>query len=201
ANGLDRLPWVKRTMEHPAYDAYWQGQDLARVLAARPSTVPTLWTQGLWDQEDMWGANHAWRALKAAGHESNNWLVLGPWNHIQVNAGATSLGPMQWNVNTSLEYQRDILLPFLDQYLRDGPPANLARVTVYNTGEKRWERFSTWPTSCDQGCSAGLKPLYLSGGFSLSFDEPTATSGGDTYTSDPAKPVPFLPRPVIDPFR
>ena len=53
ANGLDRLPWVKRTMEHPAYDAYWQGQDLARVLAARPSTVPTLWTQGLWDQEDM----------------------------------------------------------------------------------------------------------------------------------------------------
>ena len=38
ANGLDRLPWVKRTMEHPAYDAYWQGQDLARMLAARPST-------------------------------------------------------------------------------------------------------------------------------------------------------------------
>ena len=85
ANGLDKLPWVARTMAHPAYDAYWQGQALDKLLAARPSKVPTLWTQGLWDQEDMWGANHAWRALKAAGHEANNWLVLGPWNHIQVN--------------------------------------------------------------------------------------------------------------------
>ena len=73
-------------MAHPAYDANWQGQAVDPMLAARPSNVPTLWTQGLWDQEDMWGANHAWRALKAAGHEANNWLVLGPWNHIQVTA-------------------------------------------------------------------------------------------------------------------
>jgi predicted acyl esterase len=126
ANALDRLPWVKRTMEHPAYDAYWQGQDLARVLAARPSTVPTLWTQGLWDQEDMWGANHAWRALKAAGKDANNWLVLGPWNHIQGPTTATSLGPMKWDIDTAREYQYKMLLPFLDEHLRGGPPANLS---------------------------------------------------------------------------
>ncbi|MFN8583457.1 MAG: CocE/NonD family hydrolase, partial [Gemmatimonadaceae bacterium] len=201
AHGLDQLPWVQRTLAHPSYDDYWQGLDVVRVLAARASNVPTLWTQGLWDQEDMWGANHAWRALKAAGHESTNWLVLGPWNHVQVNAGATSLGPMQWNVNTTLQYQRDILLPFLDEHLRDGPPARLARVTVYNTGAKTWERFSTWPTACDAGCATSLTPLYLGNGFSLTFDAPTVATGGDTYVSDPAKPVPFLPRPVIDPFR
>ena len=74
-------------MAHPAYDDVLAGPRGDPVLVARPSKVPTLWTQGLWDQEDMWGANHAWRALKAAGHESNNWLVLGPWNHVQVNAG------------------------------------------------------------------------------------------------------------------
>jgi putative CocE/NonD family hydrolase len=34
----------------------------------------------------------------------------------------------------------------------------------------------------------------------LSFDAPTQADGGDQYTSDPAKPVPFLPRPVVDPF-
>ena len=201
AYGLEQLPWFARTMAHPAYDEYWQGMAVEPVLVARPSKVPTLWTQGLWDQEDMYGANHAWRALNAAGHDANNWLVLGPWNHVQVNAGGTSLGPMKWEVNTSLEYQRNILLPFLDEHLRDGPPAKLSRVTVYNTGAKRWEYFATWPTACEKGCATGLTPLYAGERFSLSFDAPTADAAGDTYTSDPAKPVPFLPRPVIDPFR
>lgn len=201
ARGLDQLPWVARTMAHPAYDEYWQGLAVDRLIATRPSKVPTLWTQGLWDQEDMWGANHAWRNLKAAGYEANNWLVLGPWNHVQVNSGGTSLGPMQWGANTTLEYQRDLLLPFLDEHLRGGPPAHLARATVYKTGEKRWERFSTWPTACERVCGVGLKPLYLGSGASLSFDQPPGSGGGDSYTSDPAKPVPFLPRPVIDPFR
>ena len=44
-------------MAHPAYDAFWQGQALDKLVAAHPSNVPTLWEQGLWDQEDMWGAN------------------------------------------------------------------------------------------------------------------------------------------------
>ncbi|HTJ17200.1 MAG TPA: CocE/NonD family hydrolase [Steroidobacteraceae bacterium] len=200
ANGLDRLPWIKRTMEHPAYDAYWQGQDLARILAARPSTVPTLWTQGLWDQEDMWGANHAWRALKAAGKDANNWLVLGPWNHIQGPTSATALGPMQWDIDTAREYQHNMLMPFLDEHLRGGPPANLPRVAVFNTGEKRWDRFDTWPTACDQGCGTKLQPLYVGADFGLSFAAPSEAKAGDSYVSDPAKPVPFLPRPVVDPF-
>jgi putative CocE/NonD family hydrolase len=193
ANGLDKYPFVARLLAHPAYDAYWQNQALDRIIAARPSKVPTLWTQGMWDQEDMWGANHAWRALKAAGHEANNWLVLGPWNHIQVNRVGDSLGPMNWGNDPSMHYRREILLPFLNEHLRDGPHVELPRVTVYNTGEKRWEGFATWP----QGTS---RPLYLSAGFKLSFDAPAQSGGGDAYVSDPANPVPFLPRPLIDPF-
>jgi len=200
ASGLDQLPWVQRTLEHPAYDAYWQGQAVDRLVAAKPSKVPTLWTQGMWDQEDMWGANHAWRGLKSAGHVANNWLVLGPWNHIQVNRGGESLGPMKWSEDTALYYRREILMPFLNHYLKDGPAPDLARVTVYNTGEKHWERFDDWPTVCEQGCAGKPQPLYLHAGFSLSFDAPGGSDGGDTYTSDPAKPVPFLPRPLVDPF-
>ena len=199
-NGLDKLPFVARVMEHPAYDEYWQALAVDKLLAARPSTVPTLWTQGLWDQEDMWGANHAWRALKAAGHEANNWLVLGPWNHIQAWRTASSLGPLQWNADTAYQYQQDILLPFLDEHLRDGPAADLARVTAYNTGEKRWQRLATWPTVCDQAGTTRLTPLFLDADFGLSFDRPEQANAGDRYISDPAKPVPFLPRPVIDPF-
>jgi putative CocE/NonD family hydrolase len=199
-NGLDKLPAVQRLMEHPAYDAYWQGHAVDRLLAERPSKVPTLWTQGLWDQEDMWGANHAWRRLKDAGYVANNWLVLGPWNHVQPWAGGTALGPMKWPMDTSHQYQQQMLMPFFNEHLRGGPPANLARVTVFNSGEKRWEHLHAWPTACEKGCASNLQPLYLREGFGLSLQRPTQARGGDTYTSDPANPVPFLPRPVVDPF-
>ncbi len=40
----------------------------------------------------------------------------------------------------------------------------------------------------------------MSESFGLSFAGPAQSTGGDAYISDPAKPVPFLPRPVLDPF-
>ena len=34
------------------------------MMAAQPLTVPTMWIQGLWDQEDMWGAIHSYSAVE-----------------------------------------------------------------------------------------------------------------------------------------
>ena len=52
-------------MEHPAYDAFWQGQALDKLVAAAAARqVPTMWLQGLWDQEDMWGAIHCYLAIE-----------------------------------------------------------------------------------------------------------------------------------------
>ena len=88
-------------MAHPSYDGFWQGLALDKLMTAHPSNVPTLWEQGLWDQEDMWGASHAFVALKAAGHEPNNWLVLGPWRHSQVNGSGYVLGALRWEGDTA----------------------------------------------------------------------------------------------------
>jgi putative CocE/NonD family hydrolase len=201
AYGFDQLPWVARAMAHPAYDAFWQGQALDKLLAARPSTVPTLWEQGLWDSDDIYGANQAWRAQKAAGKSANNWLVLGPWKHSQINGVGYETGPLKWEGDTAKQYNRDMVLPFFEHYLRDGPDHKLPRVTVYNTGENRWEHFNDWPIACERGCAKGMKALYIREDSSLSFDGPTAPGEqADTYTSDPAKPVPFIPRPIVDPF-
>jgi putative CocE/NonD family hydrolase len=195
AHGLDQFGMWRRIAAHPAYDEFWQGQALDKLVAARPSNVPTMWMQGLWDQEDMWGAVHSFEALKAAGHLANNYLVMGPWRHSQVNYDGSSLGPFKWDGDTATQFRRDVLLPFFNQYLKDGPVADTPKAYIYNTGENHWDRFADWPLACQSGCAKPMTPLYLAGNFGLSFDKP-AGAGGDSYVSDPAKPIPFVPRPV-----
>src|SRR3989454_431012 len=198
--GLDQLPWWRKISEHPAYDMFWQAQALDKIMAAQPLNVPTMWIQGLWDQEDMWGAIHCYLAAesKDAGN-TKNFLVMGPWRHSGVNYNGTTLGPLKWDGDTAFQFRRDVLKPFFDQYLKDGAPkADTPPVFIYNTGENHWERFKSWPLACDSGCPNKMKPLYLASGSSLSFAAPADTrgTGFDEYISDPAKPVPFYPRPI-----
>jgi hypothetical protein len=195
--GIDRLPWNEKMIEHPAYDAFWQGQALDKLVAEHPSSVPAMWIQGLWDQEDMWGAIHCYLALKARGQADHNYLVMGPWRHSQVNYDGYNLGPLKWQGDTALEFRRDVLKPFFDQYLKtDAPKVDTPPVFIYNTGENHWDRLKNWPLACESGCASPMKPLYLDSNYALGFDKPTAADAGDSYVSDPAKPVPYLPRPV-----
>lgn len=193
-SGFDQLPAWQRMVAHPAYDEFWQGQALDKLLAANPSNIPTLWEQGLWDQEDMYGAIITWEALKAKGKTGNNFLVMGPWRHSQINREGRALGPMQWEGDTAAQFREQMVLPLFNQYLKDGPPVNLPAATIYNTGEDRWERFADWPLACEKGCASPLKPIYMKADGGLGFDKGPA--GTDSYVSDPAKPVPHLPRPV-----
>ncbi|MET0254509.1 MAG: CocE/NonD family hydrolase [Luteibacter sp.] len=193
AAGLDQLPYWRKLSEHPAYDAYWQGQALDKEMGRQPLKVPVMWLQGLWDQEDMWGAIHSYEAVepKDKGND-RNYLVMGPWRHSQVNYNASSLGALNWDGDTALQFRRDVLLPFFNQYLVDGAPkANTPPVLIYNTGENHWDRFKSWPQA------KTTRPLYLNANGKLSFSAPTDSSAKyDEYVSDPAKPVPYVPRPV-----
>jgi putative CocE/NonD family hydrolase len=199
-HGLNQLPWAEKMIEHPAYDAFWQGQALDKLIVEHPPQVPTMWEQGLWDQEDMWGAIHCYMALKAKGQVDHNFLVMGPWRHSQVNGDGYNLGPLKWDGDTALQYRRDYLKPFFDQYLKTGAPqADTPPVLIYNTGENHWDRLKSWPLACESGCAAPMKPLYLQANFALGYTKPSSgssTAAADSYVSDPAKPVPYLPRPV-----
>ncbi len=198
--GLEQLPFWRKVEEHPAYDAFWQGQALDKIMAKVPLKVPVMWLQGLWDQEDMWGAIHSYEAVEPKDTTNTmNYLVMGPWRHSQVNYEAYSLGPLRWDGDTDLQFRRDVLLPFFNQYLLDGAPkADTPPVLIYNTGENHWDRFKAWPLSCEKGCADESKPLYLTADMGLSFTAPSADAPKfDEYVSDPAKPVPYIPRPVL----
>jgi putative CocE/NonD family hydrolase len=126
---------------------------------------------------------------------------MGPWYHSQINREGFTLGPLRWSTDTTAELRRDVLKPFLDQYLKDGAPvADTPPVMIYNTGENRWDRLKAWPLSCETGCPSKTQLLYLASNGGLSFTPPSAAhdapGGYDEYVSDPAKPVPFSPRPA-----
>ena len=85
---------------------------------------------------------------EAQHQEGHNYLVMGPWRHSQVNYDAFNLGPLKWQGDTALEFRRDVLRPFFDQYLKTGAPkADTPPVFIYNTGENHWDRFKNWPLS------------------------------------------------------
>ena len=193
-SGYDQLPYWNRMSMHPAYDEFWSGQALDKLLVKNPSSVPTIWEQGLWDQEDMYGAIMSYEALKAAGKTANNFIVMGPWRHSQINRVGYELGPFKWNGDTAAQYREDMILPFFNQYLKDGPAVSVPAATIYNTGENHWDRFSEWPLACATGCPSPLTPIYLQDKDGLGFDK--SGEGVDSYVSDPSKPVPHLPRPV-----
>src|SRR5262249_25251395 len=143
------------------------------------------------------GAIHCYLSLKGKGQTEHNYLVMGPWRHCQVNVDGYNLGSLKWEGDTALQFRRDVMKPFFDYYLKPGAPKpDTPPVFMYNTGENHWERLKSWPLACESGCAAPMKPLFLQAGFGLAFERPAQTSASDSYVSDPAKPVPYVPHPV-----
>ncbi|MDT9598705.1 CocE/NonD family hydrolase [Sphingosinicella rhizophila] len=194
AHGYDQLPFWRRLVDNPTYNHVWQGMALDKLLAANPSDIPTLWVQPLWDQDDIYGAIHSFEALRGKGKTGNNFLVLGPWSHSQLNREGRRLGPLEYDGETVQHYWRNIVLPFFNEHLKDGPPAGLPTVTAYNVGEDRWETHAAWPLACEKACPRPLTPIFLNGNGNLDFH--AGAAGADSYVADPAKPVPHYPRPV-----
>jgi putative CocE/NonD family hydrolase len=198
--GIDRLPFFQKLAEHPAYDEFWSGQALDQILPRQPLKVPTLFVTSLWDQEDMYGGVHTYAALKPQDKDNRLvFLVLGPWRHSGINGDGTTIGPLKFDGDTALQVRRDVIEPFLAEHLKDGAPkADTAPALVFETGTNTWRRLPAWPLSCESGCASHSEPLYLQPHFGLSFTAPPVKSGNpfDEYVSDPAKPVPYVPRPV-----
>jgi putative CocE/NonD family hydrolase len=189
--GIDAFPFARKLMEHPAYDSYWQGQALDKLLAQRRLTVPTMLVVGQWDQEDSYGAPAVYRSLagQAADKPDLLHLVIGPWRHSGVNYEGRSLGALDFEGDTALQFRRDVEKPFLDKYLKtDAPQVATPPVLTYATGVNRWEPSQAWPAGTRQ------VPYYLQSGFGLAGRAPGG--GHDDYVSNPAKPVPFVPRPI-----
>jgi putative CocE/NonD family hydrolase len=196
--GMEQIGFWQKLLEHPAYDAWWRDQAVDRVLAAQPLKVPVMLVHSLWDQEDIYGAPAVYKAIKPKDTGNDKvFMVIGPWHHGQEIEPADALGPLRFGSETGTYFQRHLLRPFLDQYLRDdAPKADIATVTAFETGTNVWRRLPAWPAGCETGCAPKPAPFYLNAGAMAGFDAPKRGEVPyDEYVSDPSRPVPFRARP------
>ena len=196
--GLDQVGFWRQILAHPNYDAYWREQAVDKILAKEPLKVPVMLVHSLWDQEDIYGDIAVYKAIEPK--DTNNdkvFLVLGPWHHGQEIREGSALGAIKFNSDTSLTFRKEILRPFLDQYLKEGAPkAKVAPVVAFETGTNTWHNLPAWPRGCEGGCTLKPTPLYLNAGLNAGFSAKTAAPGYEEYVSDPSKPVPFRARPI-----
>ncbi len=187
--GITNVPGVRKFLENPAYTEFWSLQAVDKWLAAQPLKVPTMLEVGQWDQEDSYGAPAVYRALEPK--DKNNdlvSLVIGPWRHSGANHYGYDLGALTFAGDTAREWRVEYVKPFFDHWLKGGPDPKTPPVLTYATGIDQWQRSDHWPMGT-------AKPIYLAANGVATFEKPAA-AGHEDYVSDPAKPVPFIPRPI-----
>ena len=200
-HGADKMGFVQKLFAHPAYDSFWQDQAMDKILAQQPLTVPVLFVHSLFDQEDIYGAVHAYEALKPLDTANDKiYIVAGPWFHHQARLNGSTLGELAFGNDTAQFFRHILLRSFLDHFLLDSPPPGRPFPTVvFQTGSNRWMPVPVWPNQCQDGaaCPYTRTKVFLQPDGKLDYAAaPAGGAGYDEYVSDPAKPVPFLPRPV-----
>jgi putative CocE/NonD family hydrolase len=188
-----KLPTWNDFVNHPDYDAFWKRQAFAPWL--NRATVPMLNVAGWWDQEDFYGPIKIYELLERHDSSNKNFLVVGPWNHGGWSRGeGKTLGRIDFGSATAAHYRREVLAKFFAYHLKGKGTHDFPEALTFRTGVNQWVRHNEWPPKRD----AAVKPIYFRAGGKLSFDPPPATANDefDSYISDPAKPVPYRPRPI-----
>ncbi len=201
----EKLPTWNDFAHHPNYDDFWKKQAVARFLT-RPK-VPTLNVAGWWDQEDFYGPLKIYETWEKQDSNRVSTLVVGPWNHGGWSNGVGDhLGPIRFGAPTAWQYREKIQVPFFAHYLKDrsivldkevgGRPTKdkgeFPEVISFRTGANAWESYDQWPPR-----GTAMRRLSVREAGRLAFDPPSDTEPGfDEYVSDPARPVPYYPRPI-----
>ena len=183
-----RIPTWRRFVEHPAYDSEWQGRAFQRLVTRL--SLPTLSVGGWWDSEDLFGPQATYAALERFDTAGVNSIVIGPWFHTQWWApGGQSLGNLRFGSATSDTFLLNMQAPWFRYWLKGRGDGRFPEARLFDAGTNQWRAFDRWPPR-----EAAVGRLYFHSNGRLSFDPPSERAGFDDYISDPAHPVPYVPR-------
>jgi putative CocE/NonD family hydrolase len=186
ANYMDSVDFWKDLMNHPNYDAWWQSRDARR--ACKKIAPAMLVVGGTFDAEDCYGAWNLFKAIAKQSPNTLNNLVMGPWFHGGWSRGdGANLGNVRFESKTSGYYQKNLEIPFFNFWLKGkGSIKDIAKATIFFTGENNWKRFDIWPPK-----NITYKNLYVHENQKLYWQAPQQKKSFTKYRSDPNKPVPY----------
>ncbi len=191
---IESLPTIRHVIDEPSYTLSWQEMAVESKLG-KPE-VPTLETGGFFDQEDMWGTQAEYAAMRGKEDPKDPlrkvFLALGPWNHGGWEGAGRKLGALNFGQPTAVEYRKQIEAPFFELYLKDKPGFSLRDTASFRTGVNQWQRYDVFPPV--SGFAAAK--LYLGAGGTLGFTAPVSDDAASRYISDPANPIPYRERPI-----
>jgi len=188
----------KEAVEHSKLDSWWESWRYQNKYER--VRVPVLGISGWYDDEQV-GTPLNFIGLTTKGADEkirrSQKLLMGPWPH-SVNS-ATKLGEVDFGPSAVIDMNSywlrwfDYWLKGIDNGLMKEPP-----VRIFVMGENAWTNENEWPIARTR-----LTKYYLhsnghantlSGDGTLSTAEP-ANEPPDSYTYNPAQPVPFITDP------
>jgi uncharacterized protein len=163
--------------DHQTNDEWWQ------QFHHRPEKLDVpIFQQGGWF--DPYSGSHL-RKFAAVGDRVPNRVLMGPWSHeeeVETFRGDVDFGPQ------SVTVVRDHELAFYDRFLKEEendwdsrPPLEL-----FVMGANEWRGEHEWPLARTE-----FTRWYLGSG-TLGPGEPGAAEPADSYSYDPADPVPTI---------
>ena len=185
----NKIPTWNNFVKHPDYDSFWQKNSPLNYISH--AQIPQLHVGGYYDQEDLNGPQLMYRHMEKKDKEQHNHLVLGPWNHGQWARGrADSLGKIAFGSPTAFWFQA-LQKKWFDYWLKGMGDGRFAEAYCFQTGSNQWKNYDVWPPKQTE-----MRNLYTTADHTVSFNKPLAASGAVSYTSDPAKPVPYRMPPI-----
>lgn len=180
----DTIRLWNEMLDHPDYDQHWKDRNVLTHLHG--IKTPVLVTGGWYDAEDLYGAIKTYETLDKNNPTTPVYFCMGPWVHGGWSRGdGDHLGDIDFQQKTAPFYRSEIEFKFFSHYLK-GTTLDIQKASMFETGSNQWKSFSAWPP-----VNAIEKNLYLLPQGKLAFDAPESKETSDSFTADPAKPVPF----------
>ena len=184
-------------VEHSKLDSWWDSQRYQNKFER--VRVPVLGISGWYDDEQV-GTPLNFIGMTTRGDESvrrSQNLLMGPWPHA-VNSG-TKIGSVAFGPTAVIDMNA-VWLRWFDYWLKgvDNGVMKEPPVRIFVMGENVWRNENEWPMARTRWTKYYLhsngRANTLSGDGTLSSAEP-ANEPSDSYSYDPAKPVPFITDP------
>lgn len=178
----DNFFW-KQLKEHPSYDEFWQSRSILPHLKNIKPAV--MYVGGLFDAEDLYGPFQSYKKIEESS-DNYNIITYGPWSHGQwvSTDKRQALGNVFFGDSISIKFQRDVVSPFFNHFLKDEKDIDLPEARMYDTGKRQWDSYDSWPPE-----AVSPKRFYL-GNHEKFTDSPEADHE-EKFVSNIENPVPY----------